>query len=578
MEKQRFFATCICAILMGFGIAPAQAVTISPGKNIERALADNINAHLTVYPAPNDCIISQHYRKKLEAALQKALHGLGYYQYQIQTFEPNDTNSCDIWQLELQLEPRVTVSNTNLILLGEGKNDPILQSALASFPLQSGSPINHKDYEEGKSNLISTAILRGYLDFRFNQKQLTIHPQENKATITLHADTGKRYRFGQIQGDIEPELLNLVTDVQTFSPGDHYDANLLNVFTQQLKQTGYFEQVSLRPLLDARNADHVPLLLTVQQKPRHIVNFGVGYSSDTGARTTIGWQRPRLNIDGHSLETELFVSRPEQLASVNYKIPLKNPTKNFVTLQLGVKSTDDNDTRSDTISLAVKRHWAWSEKEWNSIGFLRYDQESFVQGGQDKQTTALLIPGITLSRLRSDGALNPAWGDRQIITFEGASDSLLSDINLGRITAQSRWLRSFGEHRVFWRADLGAIATNSFQEVPSSLRYFAGGDQSIRGFGYQSLAPQDESEQLIGGKYLYTSSIEYSYELNEKWRLAAFADVGNASDEFLKDPATGLGIGLHWSTIIGPIRFYLARGNSDTESTWRFHFAMGAAL
>jgi translocation and assembly module TamA len=577
MERQQFCAKCICIIAIIFFMVGARAITVIPDKNIEQQLADNINAHLSVFPAPDNCSISQHYRKKLEVALQKALQGLGYYQYQIQTFEPTDANNCDVWQLQLILSGQVTISSTHLVIQGDGENEPVLQSALTNFPLHIGSPLNHNSYEAGKNSILSTAILNGYFDFRFSKKQLTVTPSTNQASIELLAESGKRYRFGQLQGDIDADLLNLITEVQTFKSGDYYDAALLSEFTQQLKQTGYFEQVSVRPLIDLRKDERVPLLLTAQNKPRHIVNFGAGASSDTGPRATVNWQRPRLNRDGHSLEAELFVSVPEQSASVNYKIPLKNPTRNFMTLQLGLKNTDDNDTRSETASLAIKRHWAWSS-EWNNIAFLRYDYETFIQGEQDEESTALLIPGLTLSRLRSDGDLNPGWGDRQLITLEGASESMLSDINLARLTVQSRWLRSFGEHRLFWRADVGAIATSRFNEVPSSLRYFAGGDQSIRGFGYQTLSPKDDSQQLIGGKYLYTSSIEYSYALNEKWRVAAFVDAGNASDQFLDNPATGMGVGVHWSTIVGPIRFYLARGNSDTESTWRIHFAMGAAL
>lgn len=556
----------------------AQAISIDVKQDIDKDLVNNINTHLSVYPAPESCIISRHFLNKVENALSNAMQGLGYYQFRIHELTPESPTSCQRWQLSLSPGERVIISSIDITLQGPGETDNVLLDSVRSFPIQPGAQLNHKTYETGKETIRNKAILNGYFDFRFITKTLNVDVEENSADITLVADTGARYQFGDITGELDEEEQHVIERMRTFQAGDDYSVEKINSFTQQLKLTGFFEQVALRPLIDLRQNNRVPLRLIVKQKPRHIVNLGAGASSDTGPRGTINWLRPRLNKDGHSLETELFASSPLQSATLNYKIPLHNPSRNFVTLQMGLKSTNDNDTRSDMFSLALKRHWALSADNWNSIAFLRYDQESFVQGEQDRLSTTLFIPGITVSRLRSEGELNPTWGDRQIVTLEGATDALLSDINLLRLSIQTRWLRSFQQHRLFWRADIGGIETNDFTQVPSSLRFFAGGDQSIRGFGYQSLAPIDEEGQLRGGKYLYTTSLEYSYELTENWRVASFIDIGNASDEMFQAPALGFGLGAHWSTIIGPVRFYLARGKSDLESTWRFHFAMGAAL
>ena len=162
--------------------------------------------------------------------------------------------------------------------------------------------------------------------------------------------------------------------------------------------------------------------------------------------------------------------------------------------------------------------------------------------------------------------------------FEGTSDKLLSDIDLARVTLQSKWLRSFGQSRLIFRTELGALATDNFTQVPSSLRFFAGGDQSVRGFGYQTLAPRNSEGELIGGRYLYTGSVEYAYPFADNWRLAMFIDAGNAGDEMFDNPATGYGLGIHWSTVVGPVRVYLARGENEIENTWRMHFSLGGAL
>jgi translocation and assembly module TamA len=194
----------------------------------------------------------------------------------------------------------------------------------------------------------------------------------------------------------------------------------------------------------------------------------------------------------------------------------------------------------------------------------------------------LLTPGFTLSRLRSKGGLDINWGDKQTITTEFASESLLSDINMLRVTAASKWVRSAGQHRFLWRAELGGIVTNDFEQVPSSLRFFTGGDQSVRGFDYKTLSPfefdSDGERELTGGQYLAVASVEYSYPVAENWRAAAFVDVGNASEKLFNDPAIGFGLGAIWNSPIGPVRFYLAKGKSDFGETRYVHISMGPAL
>jgi translocation and assembly module TamA len=323
--------------------------------------------------------------------------------------------------------------------------------------------------------------------------------------------------------------------------------------------------------------NQLPIEIIMTNKPKDIYNLGGGASTDTGLRARAKWQRPWVNTRGHSISAELFSSLPQQSLSIKYKVPLEDPLDNYLSFQAGFKAENDNDTRSKTSTFGVQRHWGTAENSWKKIAFVRYELEQFQQGLDPSQNTQLLIPGATLSRRRSRGGLDVNWGDEQRFTLEAASEKLISDIDLARLSIQSTWLRSMAKHRLLLRAEFGVIATNDFDQVPSSLRFFAGGDQSVRGFGYQTLSPL-EDEQLSGGKYLNVASAEYSYPVYQDWRLAIFTDIGNASDEPLHNVATGVGVGASWLSPVGPIRLYLARGNSDFERTWRLHFSMGPAL
>lgn len=573
--KQILFAS---VLFVCFHISPGFAIEVVTEQKLPDGVISNINAHLSVFPAPENCVPSNRYRNRVLAAVKTALQSKSYYQAEVQSFQPVSESDCQRWHLSLELGTPLKVREIELKaeqVPGEANG---IGDVLTRFPFKSGERFDHKKYEQWKSEVTSIALLKGYFDFRFEQHKVTIDANQVDADIHLQLTSGTRYRFGALQAISNPDDAALIAELNPIVEGEFYDVTKLNQFTQQLKRSGYFESVFVRPLVPQAEDFHVPLEVVYQFKPLHEFNVGGGISSDTGPRMRFSWQRSRLNSAGHSIQAELFASMIEQSLEANYRIPLRDPARNFVSLQLGLKHTDDNDTDSNILSVAAKRHWLEPDSGWQRVAQLRYDQETFRQAEADEVTTALLLPGYTWSRFRSKGELDPWWGDKQILSVEGASKELASDLDLLRVVAQTRWLRTFEQHRLFWRLELGALSTNNFDEVPSSLRFFAGGDQSVRGFGYESLSPVDDEGQLLGGKYLYTSTLEYTYDIFPEWRLALFADAGNAGMSWFDDVATGFGAGVHWVTPVGPLRVYIARGNNELESTWRVHFSLGASL
>jgi translocation and assembly module TamA len=263
---------------------------------------------------------------------------------------------------------------------------------------------------------------------------------------------------------------------------------------------------------------------------------------------------------------------------------MANPLNDFFKIQTGYQEINEEQRDSQTYTLAAQRQLGAKNKDdWDKILFLRYEYENFIQGIDEEQSTQLLLPGVTLNRVRKDGELFVNWGDRQQITVEAASESVVSDVNIVRVTARTKWIRTFGKHRYILRGDAGAIVTNDFEQVPSSLRFFVGGDQTVRGFGLNSISESriDESTgnvELIGAQFLAVASTEYAYQVSNDWRVAVFLDAGSASNDFGKSPIYGTGLGAHWLSPIGTIRLYIARGISDTEKNWRIHFSIGPGI
>ena len=565
----------LCPLLVA--LHPVYGVDINFKGVSDGSLEDNISAHLSVLTLADNCLTDGAV-STIEKRVYQASEALGYYNTEIKKISPEEAGNCESLDLVLVPGPRVTLNAPHILIKDEGRYDPVLQAMIEKYPLKQGDFLVHDIYTSEKQKWLTNALRRGYFDATFTEQEIAVDRQRNTASIRLVLASGERYRFGPMRMTQTSIGESLINQVLSFAQGDFYHADKLARFNQNLKQTGYFQQIVARPVLSDAQNKHIPIDIIATAKPRHIYNIGGGASTDTGPRIRLKWQRPWINEAGHSMSAEAFFSGPLQTATYHYKIPLEDPLNNYLSLQAGLRAEDDNDTNSETITLALQRHWASEDDAWQKIAFLRYEQERFTQASNVTQTTRLLIPGLTISRHRTRGGLDVFWGDQQLVTLETASSKMLSDIDFNRLTVQSKWVRSFGKHRLFARAEMGAINTNDFSRVPSSLRYFAGGDQSVRGFAFQSLSPKEENGELIGGRYINTASLEYSYPVRENWRLATFIDVGNASAEPLDNLARSAGIGASWLSPVGPIRLYLAWGKSDDDSTFRVHFSMGPTL
>ena len=149
------------------------------------------------------------------------------------------------------------------------------------------------------------------------------------------------------------------------------------------------------------------------------------------------------------------------------------------------------------------------------------------------------------------------------------------------LTAQQSWIRSLGPSHIFigrWSA--GWIESDSFEQVPPDLRFFVGGDLSIRGYDYESISPKNEKGELEGGSKMYTVSIEYQYNVTGNWWGAAFFDAGQSSHEFnFGDIKKGAGFGIRWLSPIGLVKLDIAKAvGAPDEDSWKIYFGLGGAL
>ncbi len=293
----------------------------------------------------------------------------------------------------------------------------------------------------------------------------------------------------------------------------------------------------------------------------------------------LNWTRHWVNPQGHSYGAETELSAPRQNVGLYYDVPLDPPLTDKLRYVAGYQYEELADT--DSLSRLLKLGPEWHSElpsGWQRVLSLKWQHEEY-RLGDDSGLSTLLMPGVAYSYLRSDSRIDPSEGYRLQFELAAAKDGVLSDANLVHANAQLRGLTTLGKrHRFLGRVQLGGNWTDEYVNVPPSLRYFAGGDQSVRGYDYQSLSPTNSDGDRIGGRYQFAASAEYQYSIAERWRVATFVDQGNAFNS-LDFPTlkSSVGVGLRWVSPVGPIRIDLAHP-LDGDTGVRLHFSMGPEL
>lgn len=563
----------------GLSLAPAASIANQVEIRMEGdypALLDNARAF--VGEVEDRSLPSlRRYGDTVEERIRQALRALGYYDPTI----ARNIRDEDPPVLVMEVSPGepVRVVSREVTITGPAKDDPLFMGTLPEQPAV-GDVLNHGAYESLRQTLSNRASRLGYFDGQFEKRRLAVNPQTREASIELHFVSGERYRLGDVTFNEDQVFEQSFLDrfVQ-FEPGTPYHADEIADLSADLSNSGYFSQALVTaPPTDAEDGV-IPVSARVSERKPRSIGAGVGYSTDVGPRFRGNWKEHWINSRGHQRGADTELSAPRQTLSGWYEIPLDPPMTDSVRFGLGYQREDIEDVESDRLTLGTQwRHRM--DNDWTRVLSLRLERERFDIGDADSGSTLLLLPGISLSKLESDSPIDPSRGYRLQADVTGGSRELFSTVDVAQITTQAKGLITLADnHRFLARVEAGAVTTNDFSDVPPSLRFFTGGDQSVRGYGYETLTPKDSDGTGVGGRYKLVGSIEYQYEVVDNWRVAAFMDEGNALNHLDEPLATGVGVGVRWISPVGPLRLDIARGLDDEfGGGWRLHFSMGPEL
>lgn len=512
--------------------------------------------------------------RRAPAALEAGLEALGYYGA---TIAPSLAQDGGAWRATYRIgrgEP-VRVTAVDIDITGDARADPAFADSAVRFPLQPGDVLKHAAHEAGKLELERLLADRGYFDAQFTLSEVSVDPALLSARISLAIDSGPRYRFGPVQWPDTALARDFLARYPGFAAGAPYRADDLLDLQGKLTGSNYFSSVSVEPRPELARQGEVPIEVTLEPRKPQRYSFGLGYGTDTGPRGRAAWQRPFVNERGHRFDSDLRISPVSSSLSGSYGIPLQRPDIDTLSFTTGV--LNENTDVSDTTRVQLGAAHLTTRFGWQEALALDYELERF-DVGNDVETTGLLIPSARWTRTWADDRMRARRGLRLGLDVRGAQSSLLSRISFLRLRLDGKFIQAIGKGRVIARGEFGATATSDFDRLPVTQRFFAGGDNSLRGFDYRSLGPRDEDGKVVGGRYLALGSLELEHEIRGAWSGAVFSDFGNAVDSLADPFEYSVGAGLRWQSPIGPLRIDLANGISDKDKPWRLHIVVGPDL
>ena len=557
---------CIFATLalLACAIAPiARAdtlkVTIS---GVDKELAGAVRAQLTAsqYAGRKDVSDTQA-RVLADDSGKQAAEALQPYGYYNAHASQDLRHQGSEWVLRLEIDPGpatkvatldVKVSDVAL------KLKPVRQAVHAFHP-RVGEQMNDATYEASKAAIGTALQENGYLDAKATLHKVEVTRADNRAAIHLHYEAGQRYKLGAVSfegSQFRPGFLQRYVPWQS---GDWYSQSDLLALQQELTDADYFSIVDVEPEVAKANNRLVPVKVEVAPAKRTVFTAGVFVGTDTGPGVRGGIKRRWINRRGHTLDNQVIIAQRLKTAQVVYGIP--RPGHDHASFNLGVGYRDEN-TRtsvSRTFSIAANE-----TRDWH--GFVRTIGVHLLSGTYTvgNSNGSLDIPGIEHGRstlIYPELGLTKKVADNPLFVRKGYSINLIAragpgiDTRFAQALADVVWIRGLGRsNRLILRGDAGITSVADFSKLPPQLRFFAGGDRSIRGYAYQAIGPRNSYGLVVGGQRLLVASATIEHYFTRDWGMAAFVDSGDAFDGTNFHDNTGAGLGLRWRSPVGMVR------------------------
>ncbi|MCI6449335.1 MAG: BamA/TamA family outer membrane protein [Succinivibrio sp.] len=542
----------------------------------DKEIATNVESYLATLPqiAKKRARL---YDREIIDKITTALHSYGYYHPIIKIDYPKKNESSTKVVAHVDSGKGLFIRRAQVEIIGQGAyfdsfDKIIKQSGLSSYTL-----LDHGKYEKLKADIKAKAIELGFFDGKFISNHILVYKEQNVADVVLVYDTGVRYSFGKlIYNDATKELIEPSKSLITIEEGEPFSSKKLNDVSASLAQTNYYKSVDITPKVEDKKDYQVPINIDLERQAKNLYRVGLGYSTDESVRGIFGWDKPLVSKKGHSFSSYVRASRVKQDAQAIYKIPFRNPNLDYFYFKLAQTHTDFNDTKSD-LSHFSAHYVTHLNSDWRRDFYLAYEYEDYEQG-YEKGYPQNLMAGFLIAKRETTGGLDPKTGYSFTFDNKFAAKGITNYTFYHGELAFKGVFSPTERTRVLYKIYQGANLGSDSLKVPPSMRFFAGGEQNLRGFSYKSESPRLNGK-LRGGRYISAATLEYMFPVGiDSSRGAIFLDSAICTNDYKdKEVLLGPGIGYRYMSKYGTLKVDVAYGidNHNDGRHLKLHLSFG---
>ncbi|TXH66118.1 MAG: outer membrane protein assembly factor [Lysobacteraceae bacterium] len=597
MSVQRRAAIAAAVLFAFCGNAQAAKIARVQIVGLDEAMTANVIESLSLEDGKGKDVSDARLDYLLRAAedeTREALEPFGYYSPRITISAQRDETGVAI-RIEVAPGEPVRVRSATVAIEGDGADDRYLKEEIAAFTPKPGDVFDHAVYEQSKAYITRRLAERGYFDADFIARKVEVNRAEGGADIDLRWDSGDRYDMGAItfeQGGKPAIRESLLRELIYWNEGEYYHQGRLDRLRKALAEMDYFSRIDIEPQPERAVDGRVPVIVRLTPAKRSVYSAGFSYGTDSGFGLRLGLERRYLNSRGHKALAQLDDTEKRKTLTLQHRIPAFAWRDGWYTtsLQAYDEQTDYIDTRRYEAVFSRSAEYDRNLNLTGSVHALRERWAYAYEDDADPDTPVLyrqatyLYPSLQLEYVKADDRIHPRNGVGASAVLRVGVRGAGSDANFLQLHGHGSWFRGLGARsRLIARGELGLTFTDDLVEIPPTLRFYAGGDRSVRGYDWREIGPRVDAAPgrkafALGARNVITTNLEFEQYFNASWGMAAFVDGGSAFDGKLDRWRNGVGVGLRWKSPVGPLRVDLARGLDDPDASFTLHVNLGADL
>ncbi|OPL17861.1 MAG: hypothetical protein AVO35_08260 [Candidatus Aegiribacteria sp. MLS_C] len=507
------------------------------------------------------------------------LESLGYLDAEVYVQWPLWDDEVNIVRVEVEPGLRSLLSG----LVFEGATVFPADSMAGLYPRSPGEPITPEDTITFRNSILSLYDRRGFVYTDVDMELMSLQDTSGTSAyraLLCHIEEDRQAFLDTVTvRGLDTVRRKVVTRELLLQPGDSLDMELLRQSVSNIYALGLFQEVRFDYTPHADDSSLVDLSISVTESDYRRVDLGTGYVSPSAVFGSVSWMHP--NIMGNNQRLTIGIYMLEYVGSregrqiepqVIYEEPWLFSSRWRWQLKLGYLYISTPGIRQRSYSLTSTFARQLTENLLFSAGYsLEYEKynewvdEAFTS--YDWRTTSSI--SATLIHDTRSPFLDPVRG-HWMMGEAKLSGGLLGGNDYYRLRSEARlFLPLSGDFVLAGRTRLGgAFPYGDDESVPPDDRFFLGGGTTVRGYPFNSLGPEDDEGNPIGGRVEALGNLEVRVRVAGNFGVVLFADAGGVwryLDEVSLDTSGfGIGAGLRYHTVFGPIRL-----DYGFAPTWR---------